>query len=154
MVQTSSVRLSCTASESLFTYQRTEPQSALVNIVGLDIQTVDKYRYPGVHQNIKLHWSHNTGVLYKKGKSLFNLLKRIRCFGVSRTLLRTFCSTGSISYPLVVCCGRGRARKRPNKLFRRASSILGCRLDSIEEQGGTRMSAEWKSIIDNTLYPL
>ncbi|XP_035526816.1 choline transporter-like protein 5-B [Morone saxatilis] len=69
-------------------------QITLVNIQGLDIEL--SYKYFGVHLNIKLGWSKNTDVLYKKGKSHLDLLRRLRSFGVCRTLLKS-CTD-------VLCC--------------------------------------------------
>lgn len=65
--------------------------------------------YLGVHLNNKLDWSHNTDVLNKKGQSHFNLLRRLRAFGVCRTLLRAFYDTVVASAILcaVVCWGCG-----------------------------------------------
>lgn len=57
----------------------------------------------------------------------------------------------------VVCWGCGsteRDRKRLNKLVRRASSVLDCPLETIEEVGERRMLTKLTSIIDNTSHPL
>lgn len=49
-----------------------------------------KQKYLGVHLNKKLDWSHSTGALYKKDRSRLRLLRRLRFFGVSKALVRTF----------------------------------------------------------------
>lgn len=139
--------------------RRKTPQTAPVNIQGLDIEMVETYRYLGVHLNNKLDWSHNTDVLYKKGQSRLHLLRRLRSFGVCRTLLRTFYDTVVASALLyaVVCWGGGstdRDRKRLNRLVRRAGSVLDCSLDSIEEVGERRVLAKLASIMDNPSHPL
>ena len=64
-----------------------------MNIQGLDIEIVGEYKYLGVHLNNKLDWTTNTDVLYRKGQSRLHLLRRLRSFGVCRTLLRTFYDT-------------------------------------------------------------
>ena len=76
-----------------------------------------------------------------------------------RTLLRTFYDTVVASAILyaVVCWGSGsteRDRKRLNKLVRRASSVLDCPLETIEQVGERRMLAKLISIMDNTSHPL
>ena len=117
------------------------------------------YKYLGVHLNNKLDWTTNTDALYRKGQSRLHLLRRLRSFGVSRPLLRTFYDSVVASALLyaVVCwsCGSTeRDRKRLNKLVRKASSVLGCPLESIEEVGERRMLAKLTSIMDNTSHPL
>lgn len=57
-----------------------------VSIQEIDTETVDSYKYPGLHLSNKLNWTTNTDVLYKKGQSRLHLLKRLRSFGVCRTL--------------------------------------------------------------------
>ena len=145
--------------EMVVDFHRKVPRSARVNIQGLDIEIVGEYKYLGVHLNNKLDWTTNTDVLYRKGQSRLHLLRRLRSFGVCRTLLRTFYDTvvASAIFYAVVCWGCGsteRDRKRLNKLVRRASSVLDCPLDSIEEVGERRMLAKLTSIMDNTSHPL
>ncbi|XP_054872156.1 uncharacterized protein LOC111569300 [Amphiprion ocellaris] len=141
-----------------FSSRRT-PQTAPVNIQGLDIDMVDTYKYLGVHLNNKMDWTHNTEILYKKDQSGLHLLRRLRSFGVCRTLLRTFYDSvvASAIFYAVVCWGAGsteRDRKRLNRLVRRAGSVLDCSLDSIEEVGERRMLAKLTSIMDNPSHPL
>ena len=76
-----------------------------------------------------------------------------------RALLRTFYDSvvASAIFYAVVCWRGGstdRDRNRLNKLIRRASSVLDCPLDSIEEVGERRMLAKLTSIMDNTSHPL
>lgn len=57
----------------------------------------------------------------------------------------------------IVCWGWGstdRDRMRLNKLVKRASSVLGCPLDSVEEVVDRRMLAKRTSIMDNSSHPL
>ena len=75
--------------EVVIDFRRKAPQTAPVNIQGLDIEIVEEYKYLGVHINNKLDWTHNTDVLYKKGQSHLHLLRRLRSFGVCRTLFMT-----------------------------------------------------------------
>ncbi|TWW56167.1 putative RNA-directed DNA polymerase from transposon BS [Takifugu flavidus] len=76
--------------EVVIDFSRKASHTAPVNIQGLDIEIVEEYKYLGVHLNNKLDWTHNTDALYKKGQSRLHLLRRLRSFGVCRTLLRTF----------------------------------------------------------------
>ncbi|KAK3525880.1 hypothetical protein QTP70_010985 [Hemibagrus guttatus] len=111
-----------------------------VTIQGLEIELVDRFKYQGVHLNYRLDWLDNTDALYKKGQSRLHLLRRLGSFAVSRTLLRTFYDTVVVSGILyaIVCWVGGSTewnKKRLNKLVRRASSVLGCPLDLVEEAG-------------------
>lgn len=57
----------------------------------------------------------------------------------------------------IVCWGWGstdRDRIRLNKMVKRASSVLGCPLDSVEEVVDRRMLAKLTSIMDNSSHPL
>ncbi|TWW59246.1 hypothetical protein D4764_06G0007760, partial [Takifugu flavidus] len=47
-----------------------------------------------------------------------------------------------------------RDRKRMDRLVRRASSVLGCPLDSVEVVGNGRMMAKLSSMLNNTSHPL
>ena len=123
----------------------------------MDIEIVKDYRYLGVHLNNKLDWSTNTDVLYKRGQSRLHLLRRLRSFGVCRTLFRTFYDSGAFRSVLRHCflgVWIERDRKRLNKLVRRASSVLDCSLDSTEEVGDRRMQVKLNSIMDSTSHPL
>ena len=77
--------------------------NTLVSIQGKDIETVDSYKYLGVHLNDKLDWTTNTDVLYMRGQSRLHLLRRLRSFGVCRTLLRTFYDCCSLCSLLRSC---------------------------------------------------
>ena len=95
----------------------------------------------------------------KKGQSCLHLLRRLRSFGMCRSLLKTFNDSvvASAIFYAVVCWGYGsseRDRKRLNKLVKRAGSVLDCPLDSIEEVGERRMLVELMSIMDNPSHPL
>ncbi|KAI3364710.1 hypothetical protein L3Q82_011478 [Scortum barcoo] len=123
------------------------PDIAPVNIQGLDIERVRTYKYLGVHLNNKLDWTDNTDSLYKKGQSRLYMLRRLGSFGVCRPLLRTFYETvvASVVSYAVVCWGGGcseRDKKRLNRLIKRASSVCGCPLDSIEVMGERRALAK------------
>ena len=141
--------------EGVMDFRRKAPETALVNTQGLDIEILEVYKYLCVHINNKLDWTHNTDVLYKKGQSRLHLLRRLRSLGVCRTLLKTFydSAVASAIFYAVVCwsCGSSeRHRKRPNKLVKRAGSVLDCFLDSIEVVGERRMLAKLTSIMETT----
>lgn len=51
---------------------------------------VDSYKYLGVLINNKLHWSHNTDTLFRKGRSWMFFLRRLRSFSICSWLLWIF----------------------------------------------------------------
>ncbi|KAI3372609.1 hypothetical protein L3Q82_023086 [Scortum barcoo] len=116
--------------------RRRHSPPAPVSIQGTDIDTVKSYKYLGVHLNDSLDWSDNTNVLVKKGNSRLFLLRRLRSFGVQGPLLRTFYDSvvASAIFYGIVCWASSitdRDRRRMDRLVRRASSVLGCPLDSV-----------------------
>ncbi|KAI3354985.1 hypothetical protein L3Q82_004788 [Scortum barcoo] len=143
-------------------FSRKPSDIAPVNIQGLDIERVRTYKYLGVHLNNKLDWTDNTDSLYKRGQSRLYMLRlrRLGSFGVCRPLLRTFYETvvASVVSYAVVCWGGGcseRDKKRLNRLIKRASSVCGCPLDSIEVMGERRALAKLSTIMaTTTLHPL
>ncbi|TWW67512.1 RNA-directed DNA polymerase from mobile element jockey [Takifugu flavidus] len=139
--------------------RRNNPLPAPVNIRGTDVDVVESYKYLGVHLNNNLDWTHNTDALVKKGNSRLFLLRRLRSFGVQGPLLRTFYDSvvGSAIFYGIVCWSSSitdRDRKRMDRLVRRASSVLGCPLDSVEVVGNGRMMAKLSSMLNNTSHPL
>lgn len=130
-----------------------------VNIQGMDIERLDSYKYLGVHLNNKLDWTHNTMALYKRGQSRLYLLRRLRSFGVQGALLRTFFDTvvASAIFSGVVCWSSSIStadRKKLDKIIKKASSVLGCPLDSVQEVGDRRMMAKLSSLMDNDSHPM
>uniref|UniRef100_A0A1A7YZ32 Uncharacterized protein n=1 Tax=Iconisemion striatum TaxID=60296 RepID=A0A1A7YZ32_9TELE len=145
--------------EMVIDFQRNTPPHSPVNIQGADIEVVDTFKYLGVHLNSKLNWSNNTDALYKKGQSRLHLMRRLRSFRVNSQLLKSFYHSvvGSVIHSAVVCWGAGssdRDRKRLNKLVNKASSVLGCPLDTVEETCERRMLGKMTSILKNPSHPL
>ncbi|KAI3377878.1 hypothetical protein L3Q82_009015, partial [Scortum barcoo] len=75
-------------------------------------------------------------------------------------LLRTFYEAvvaSVVSYAVIFWgggCILSRDKKRLNRLIKRASSVCGCPLDSIEVMGERRALAKLSTIMDNTSHPL
>ncbi|KAI3358300.1 hypothetical protein L3Q82_014677 [Scortum barcoo] len=101
----------------------------------------------------------NTNALVKKGNSRLFLLRRLRSFGVQGPLLRTFYDSvvASAIFYGIVCWASSitdRDRRRMDRLVRRASSVLGCPLDSVEVVGnGRRMMAKLSSLLNQHVPP-
>lgn len=145
--------------EMVIDFRRRPTPHSPVNIQGENIEVVESFKYLGVHINNKLDWSHNTQALYKKSLSRLHLLRRLRSFGVSRPLLKTFYHSivASALFYATVCWAPGsteRDKNKLNRLVKRASSVLGCPLDSVDEVKRKRVLDKVKSIMTNTFHPM
>ena len=129
-----------------------------VNIQGMDIEMVTSYKHVGVHLNNKLDWTDHTAATYEKGQRWLHLLRKLRSFGVQWALLTSFYDSmlaSAISY--VVCWSSSvstAGRKRLDKLIKKASSILGCPLDSVQVVGESRMMDKLSSLLVQESRPL
>ena len=90
-----------------------------------------------MHLNNKLEWSSNTEVLYRKGQSKLFVLRRIRFFNVYTRLLRMFyhSAVASVTFFAAARWGGGIGtcgENQLNKLVRKAISVVGMELDSVE----------------------
>ncbi|TWW74578.1 hypothetical protein D4764_14G0005810 [Takifugu flavidus] len=88
-----------------------------------------------------------------------DVVKRLRSFGVQGPLLRTFYDSvvGSAIFYGIACWSSSitdRDSWRMDRLVRRASSVLGCPLDSVEVVGNGRLMAKLSSMLNNTSHPL
>ena len=75
------------------------------------------------------------------------------------SLLKTFYDSvvaSAIHYGITCWSGSisARDRERLEQLVRRASSVLGCSLDSLEEVGNRRMLAKITAMMDRPSHPL
>ncbi|KAI3366225.1 hypothetical protein L3Q82_010061, partial [Scortum barcoo] len=149
------------ASSQMGTTESTEDlfRTLRTGACGTTSRSTLSYKYLGVHLNDSLDWSDNTNALVKKGNSRLFLLRRLRSFGVQGPLLRTFYDSvvASAIFYGIVCWASSitdRDRRRMDRLVRRASSVLGCPLDSVEVVGNGRMMAKLSSLLNNTSHPL
>ena len=86
-------------------FKRNKPPPSLVCINGTEVAMVQSYRYLGVHLDNKLEWSTNTQVVYKKGLSWLDLLRRLKSFNVSTQMPLMVYQSGLVSaiFSAVVC---------------------------------------------------
>lgn len=130
-----------------------------VSILGVPVDTVEDYKYLGVHIDKKLDWAKNTQALYRKGQSRLYFLRRLRSFNICRTMLRMFYESvvaSSIMFA-VACWGSGMRvadANRLNKLIRKASNVVGVELDSLAVVSERRMLSKLHAILDNVSHPL
>ena len=145
--------------ELVVDFRRKRKPPTPITIQGVEIETVDSYKFLGVHINNKLDWSDNTEALYRKSQSRLFFLRRLRSFDVCGRLLRTFYLSvvASTLFFAGACWGGGikaGESNRLNKLVRKASSVVGLELDSLEVVVERRMRDKFKSIMGNPSHPL
>ncbi|TWW65250.1 hypothetical protein D4764_21G0001500 [Takifugu flavidus] len=116
-------------------------------------------RFLGVQLDNKLEWSTNTDAVYKKTMSRLYFLRRLRSFSVCSRMLHMFYQSvmASTIFFAAVCWGAGIKAKdanRLNKLIKKAGSVVGCRLDNLDEVVRDRMVLKLRTIMDSPSHPL
>ena len=109
-------------------------------------------KYLGVILDNKLEWSTNTEAVYKKGLGQIYSQRRLRSFNVLNRMLLTFCQS-VVATILFTVVSRGVGIKakdadRLNKLIRKAGSVVGSKLVTLEEVAEDRMLAKLLAIMD------
>ncbi|KAI4897881.1 hypothetical protein NFI96_029587, partial [Prochilodus magdalenae] len=139
--------------------RRDKAQVTPISIKGVSVDTVEDYKYLGVHIDNKLDWAKNTDALYRKGQSRLYFLRRLRSFNICRTMLRIFYESVVASAILyAVACWGSRLRvadaNRLNKLIHKASDVVGVELDSLMAVSERRTLSKLQTIMDNGSHPL
>ena len=130
-----------------------------ITIRGEEVEMVDSYKYLGVHINNKLDWTDNTEALYRKGQSRLFFLRRLRSFNVRGELLKLFYQTvvASALFFAVACWGGNAGTTgagKLNKLVKKAGSVVGASLESLEEVAEQRTRRKLQAILSNNTHPL
>ena len=130
-----------------------------VSIGGTAVDMVEKYKYLGVTLDNKLDWYDNTEAIYKKGLSRLYFLRRLRSFNVCNRMLQMFYQSvvASTIFFAVVSWGAGIRTKdanRLNKLIKKAKSVVGSQLVTVEEVVEERMLAKLLATMANPSHPL
>lgn len=145
--------------EMVVDFRRNKPLLSPVCIGGTDVEVVSAYKYLGVTLDNKLDWSTNTQAVYKKGLSRLYFLRRLRSFHVCNKMLQMFYQSVVASTILfaVVSWGAGIKAKDANKLrklIRKAESVVGSKLVTLEEVVEDRILAKLLAIMDHPSHPL
>ncbi|KAK5866698.1 hypothetical protein PBY51_020867 [Eleginops maclovinus] len=130
-----------------------------ITIRGEEVEVVNSYKFLGVQLNNKLDWSDNTDALFRKAQSKLFFLKGLRSFNVCTRLLQTFYQSvvASVLFFAGLCWGGNTNKKdaeRLNKLVRKANSVVGVKLDNLEEVAEGRTRRKLDSILDYPSHPL
>ena len=128
--------------EMVVDYRRNKPTPPPVCIGGTDIDIVDYYKYLGVVLDDKLEWTANTEAVYKKGLSWLYFLKRLRSFNLCNRMLQMFYQSVVVSTIFFAVLSN-----TLNKLIKKAGSVVGFKLVTLEEVAEDRMLAKLLVII-------
>ncbi|KAM4580370.1 uncharacterized protein PAE49_005246 [Odontesthes bonariensis] len=130
-----------------------------LKIKGEVVEEVEDYKYLGVVIDNRLDWASNTDAVCKKGMSRLYFLRKLRSFNVCSRMLETFYHSvvaGAIFFA-AVCWGssiRASDSNRLDKIIRKAGSVLGQKLESLETVVERRTRKKLLSIMDNKQHPL
>ncbi|KAM4588018.1 RNA-binding protein Raly isoform 3-T4 [Odontesthes bonariensis] len=130
-----------------------------LKIKGEVVEEVDDYKYLGVVIGNRLDWASNTDAVCKKGMSRLYFLRKLGSFNVCSKMLETFYHSvvaGAIFFA-AVCWGssiRASDSNRLDKIIRKAGSVLGQKLESLETMVERRTRKKLLSIMDNIQHPL
>ncbi|TWW73670.1 hypothetical protein D4764_15G0010660 [Takifugu flavidus] len=145
--------------EMVVDFRKSKSPPSPVCISGKEVELVPSYRFLGVQLDNKLEWSTNTDAVYKKAMSRLYFLRRLRSFSVCSRMLHMFYQSvlASTIFFAAVCWGAGIKAKdanRLNKLIKKAGSVVGCRLDNLDEVVRDRMVLKLRTIMDSPSHPL
>ena len=140
-------------------FRKNRSPQAPVTIDGEEVEAVGTYKYLGVHLDNKLDWSSNTSAVFKRGQSRLYFLRKLRSFGVCTKLLWTFYQSvvASAIFYSVVCWGNSinkTAINKLNKLVKKAGSVIGLKLDTLEVVAEKRTLNKLLAVMDNASHPL
>ena len=145
--------------ELVVDFRRNKPLPSPVCISGTKVDVVDTYKYLGVTLDNKLDWSANTEAIYRKGQSRLYFLRRLRSFNVCNKMLQMFYQSVVESTILFAAVSWGAGIKakdsnRLNKLIRKAESVVGTKLVTLEEVVETRILTKLLLFMNNPSHPL
>ena len=145
--------------EMILDFRRFKPSLQPVNNCGVDIEVVPTYKYLGVHLDNKLDWSLNTDALYKKGQSRLFFLRKLRSVDICNKMLQMFYQTAVASalFYAAVCWGGSLSSKQARRLDRivkKAGSVMGVRMDSLEDVVERSTMRMVEAILNNVDHPL
>ncbi|XP_035812432.2 uncharacterized protein LOC118471519 [Amphiprion ocellaris] len=158
--QRNNLQLNTTKTKEVVLDFRRAPSSLQpIGINGSAVEMVSTYRYLGLQLDNKLSWSANMDSVYKKGQSRLYFLRRLASFRVCSKLLYMFYQSivSSVLFYAVVCWGGSAKRKdiqRLNRLVRKACSVVGLSLDSVEKVLEQRTLSKIRAILSNESHPL
>ena len=141
--------------ELVIDFGRNRPRPRLVLLGAEEVEVMETYKYLGLWLDNKLDWTSNTKQLYKTTQSKMYFLRRLQSFSICKKLLWMFYQS-VLSYT-VVCWGGSTSQaelSRLEKLVRRATSVVGMKLDPLMTAAERGTLKKQRGILDNANHPL
>ena len=145
--------------ELTINFSRKKVSVSPVTIKGQVVEIVQSYKYLGVYLDSKLDWKENSNSVLKKTQSRLFHLRKLRSFDISRSLLNVFYQGILASVLFYAVLGWGGSitamdKSRINKAIKKAGSIVGLPLDSLETIIAKRTRSKLNSILSFEDHPL
>ena len=145
--------------ELVVNFSRKKDSISPVIIKGQEVEIVQSYKYLGVHLDSKLDWKINSDSVFKKAQSRLFHLRKLRSFDISRSLLHVFYQgiLASVLFYAVLCWGGSITaidKNRINKMIKKAGSVIGLPLDSLETIIAKRTRTKLNTILSFDGHPL
>ncbi len=142
-----------------FSFERTDKSNTSIESVkGLLVERVNSFKFLGVHNTEDLTWSAHTDAVLKKSHQRLFFLRRLRKFGMSPRILRSFytCTVESILTGCITAWfGNSTAgnRKALQRVVRTARHIVGGELPSLQDIYTRRCIRKARRITNDSSHP-
>ncbi len=139
-------------------FQETEQRTHTISIDKTPVERVNSFKFLCVHITEDLTWSAHTDAVLKKAHQRLFFLRRLRKFGTSPSILRSFytCTVESILTGCITAWfGNSTAgnRKALQRVVRTARHIVGGELPSLQDIYTRRCIRKARRIIKDSSHP-
>ncbi len=144
--------------ELVVDFRRPSREHTPITIDKTPVERVNSFKFLGVHITEDLTWSAHTDAVLKKSHQRLFFLRRLRKFGMSPSILRSFyiCTVESILTGCFTCLvGNSTAgnRKALQRVVRTARHIVGGELPSLQDIYTRRCIRKARRIINDSSHP-
>ncbi len=144
--------------ELVVDFRRQSREHTPITIDKTPVERVNSFKFLGVHITEDLTWSAHTDAVLKKSHQCLFLLRRLRKFGMSPSILRSFytCTVESILTGCITAWfGNSTAgnRKALQRVVRTARHIVGGELPSLQDIYTRRCIRKARRIINDSSHP-
>ncbi len=139
-------------------FRRQSREHTHITIDKTPVERVNSFKFLGVHITEDLTWSAHTDAVLKKAHQRLFFLRRLRMFGTSPSILRSFysCTVESILTGCITAWfGNNTAgnRKALQRVVRTARHIVGGELPSLQDIYTRRCTRKAQRIIKDSSHP-
>ncbi len=144
--------------ELVVDYRRQSREHTPITIDKTPVERVSSFKFLGVHITEDLTWSAHTDAVLKKAQQRLFFLRRLRKFGTSPRILRSFytCTVESILTGCITAWfGNSTAgnRRALQRVVRTARHIVGGELPSLQDIYTRRCTRKARRIIKDSSHP-